>query len=90
MRVDYILKLDISHSCFVFYYYRNNVPNVFVNMIRGQMMRLDNAFLPLISNICWTSLTIPQVLNDVESVLDRIEMFCKEVTLFIKVIQEKY
>lgn len=66
------------------FYYRNNVPSVFVNMIRGQMMHLDSAFLPLISNICWTSLTIPQVLKDVESVLDRIEMFCKEVRLFAR------
>lgn len=60
--------------------FRKSVSPIFINLIQSQMMRLDAAFLPCLSNISWTSLTIPLILEEIKSTLDKVDMFCKEVS----------
>ncbi|KAG8306517.1 hypothetical protein J6590_045685 [Homalodisca vitripennis] len=57
---------------------RKSIPQIFVNLIQSQTMKLDAAFLPCLSNISWTSLTIPQILDGIKNILDKVDMFCKE------------
>lgn len=58
---------------------RMNIPPLFLPMMRPQLIKMENAFMPGFSTITWTSMKIPEFCEDVTKVLDYIEMFVKEV-----------
>lgn len=58
---------------------RKNIPTLFLPMMRPQLIKMENAFMPGFSTITWTSMKIPEFCQEVTSVLDYIEMFVKEV-----------
>lgn len=58
---------------------RMNIPTLFLPMMRPQLIKMENVFMPGFSTITWTSMKIPQFCEDVTNVLDYIEMFVKEV-----------
>lgn len=58
---------------------RSNIPTLFLPMMRPQLIKMENAFMPGFSTITWTSMKIPKFCEEVAAVLDYIEMFVKEV-----------
>ncbi|XP_030752815.1 dynein heavy chain 8, axonemal [Sitophilus oryzae] len=58
---------------------RSTIPPLFLPMMKMQMIKMENAFMPGFSTITWTSLKIPEFCKEVTDVLDYIEMFVKEV-----------
>uniref|UniRef100_A0A1B6CZR9 AAA+ ATPase domain-containing protein n=2 Tax=Clastoptera arizonana TaxID=38151 RepID=A0A1B6CZR9_9HEMI len=57
---------------------RKNVPSIFFRLFRFQLLKLDKAFQPCLNSICWTSIRIFQVMNEIKNILDDVETFCKE------------
>lgn len=58
---------------------RVNIPTLFLPMMRPQLIKMENAFMPGFSTITWTSMKIAEFCEDVTNVLNYIEMFVKEV-----------
>lgn len=58
---------------------RMNIPTLFLPMMRFQLIKMENVFMPGFSTITWTSMKIPDFCREVTAVLDYIEMFVKEV-----------
>lgn len=58
---------------------RQNIPKIFIPLMRSQLIKMENAFMPAFSNITWTSMKIPEFCEEVTQVLDYIEVFVKEV-----------
>lgn len=58
---------------------RTNIPKLFIPLMRFQLMKMENAFMPGFSAITWTSMKIPEFCDEITKVLDYIEMFVKEV-----------
>nr|CAI5817756.1 unnamed protein product [Callosobruchus analis] len=58
---------------------RIHIPTLFLPMMRPQLIKMENAFMPGFSTITWTSMKIPDFCNNVTDTLDNIEMFVKEV-----------
>ncbi|CAG9816206.1 unnamed protein product [Phaedon cochleariae] len=58
---------------------RMNIPSLFLPMMRPQLIKMENSFMPGFSTITWTSMRIPEFCEEVTNVLDYIEMFVKEV-----------
>ncbi|KAJ8937281.1 hypothetical protein NQ314_011969 [Rhamnusium bicolor] len=58
---------------------RLNIPSLFLPMMRAQLLKMENVFMPGFSTITWTSMKIPEFCQEVTNVLDYIEMFVKEV-----------
>ncbi|CAG9764101.1 unnamed protein product [Ceutorhynchus assimilis] len=58
---------------------RSTIPPLFLPMMRVQLLKMENAFMPGFSTITWTSTKIPEFCREVTAVLDYIEMFVKEV-----------
>lgn len=50
-------------------------------MMRVQLLKMENIFMPGFSTVTWTSTKIPEFCKDVTEVLDYIEMFVKEVSI---------
>lgn len=58
---------------------RKNIPTLFLPMMRPQLIKMENVFMPGFSTMTWTSMKIPEFCQEVTNVLDYIEMFVKEV-----------
>ncbi|XP_019756852.1 dynein axonemal heavy chain 8 [Dendroctonus ponderosae] len=58
---------------------RSTIPQLFLPMMRVQLLKMENIFMPGFSTVTWTSTKIPEFCKDVTEVLDYIEMFVKEV-----------
>lgn len=58
---------------------RKNIPSLFIPLMRVQLLKMENVFMPGLSTITWTSMKIPEFCEDVENVLNYIEVFVKEV-----------
>lgn len=58
---------------------RKGIPTLFIPLMRVQLIKMENAFMPGLSSITWTSMKIPQFCEDVTNVLNYIELFVKEV-----------
>lgn len=58
---------------------RATIPPLFLPMMRVQLLKMENVFMPGFSTITWTSTEIPEYCHKVTEVLDYIEMFVKEV-----------
>lgn len=58
---------------------RISIPSLFLPMMRFQLLKMENAFMPGFATITWTSTSIPEFCKSVTGVLDYIEMFVKEV-----------
>lgn len=59
---------------------RADIPKLFVPLMRPLLISMENVFMPGFSAITWTSMKIPQFVDDISKCLDAIEMFVKEVT----------
>ncbi|KAJ8960348.1 hypothetical protein NQ317_010573 [Molorchus minor] len=58
---------------------RTSIPSLFLPLMRTQLIKMENVFMPGFSTITWTSMKIPEFCQDVTNVLDYIETFAKEV-----------
>ncbi|XP_060520516.1 dynein axonemal heavy chain 8 isoform X2 [Cylas formicarius] len=58
---------------------RHSIPTLFLPMMRVQLIKMEDAFMPGFSTITWTSTKIPEFCDEVSTVLDYVEMFLKEV-----------
>ncbi|XP_072395911.1 dynein axonemal heavy chain 8 [Diabrotica undecimpunctata] len=58
---------------------RNNIPLLFLPMMRPHLLRMEDAFRPGFSTITWTSMRIPEFCDKVKKILDDVEIFLKEV-----------
>lgn len=58
---------------------RQSIPKIFIPLMRSQLIKMENAFMPAFSSITWTSMKIPDFCEEVTRVLDYIEVFVKEV-----------
>lgn len=58
---------------------RQNIPKIFIPLMRSQLIKMENAFMPGFSSITWTSMKIPEFCEEVTTILDYIEVFAKEV-----------
>lgn len=58
---------------------RRGIPSLFIPLMKPLLLKMENAFMPAMSSITWTSMKIPQFCVDVTEVLNYIEMFVKEV-----------
>ncbi|KAJ8938536.1 hypothetical protein NQ318_016906 [Aromia moschata] len=58
---------------------RMSIPTLFLPLMRPQLIKMENAFMPGFSTITWTSMKIPEFCQDVANVLDYIETFVKDV-----------
>lgn len=61
-------------------YIRQTIPKLFIPLMRCQLLKMENAFLPGFSAITWTSMKIPEFCEEITSTLDYIDMFVKEVS----------
>ncbi|XP_022920277.2 dynein axonemal heavy chain 8 [Onthophagus taurus] len=59
---------------------RQTIPKIFLPLMRSQMIKMENVFMPGFSTITWTSMKIPEFCENITDCLDEIEMFVKEVT----------
>ena len=59
------------------------MPKLYLPLLRAQLVKLDSAFQPGLSIITWTSLEIPAYCDNIERILDEVDLFVKEVLLFI-------
>lgn len=62
---------------------RNEIPLIFLPMIKSQLLKMENAFMPGFSTITWTSMKIPEFCKAAEETLNSVEIFLKEVHLNI-------
>ncbi|KAL1516507.1 hypothetical protein ABEB36_000416 [Hypothenemus hampei] len=58
---------------------RLTIPHLFLPMMRVQLLKMENVFMPGFATITWTSTKIPEFCKDVTGTLDYIEMFVKEI-----------
>ncbi|XP_052742928.1 dynein axonemal heavy chain 8 [Bicyclus anynana] len=58
---------------------RRSMPKLYLPLLRAQLVKLDSAFQPGLSSITWTSLEIESYCDKIESVLDEVDLFVKEV-----------
>ncbi|CAB3256562.1 unnamed protein product [Arctia plantaginis] len=58
---------------------RRSMPNLYLPLLRSQLIKLEKAFQPGFSTITWTSLEIPSYCENIEKVLDEVDLFVKEV-----------
>ncbi|XP_075973556.1 dynein heavy chain 8, axonemal kl-3 [Anticarsia gemmatalis] len=58
---------------------RRSMPKLYLPLLRAQLIKLEKAFQPGFSTITWTSLEIPTYCAHIESVLDEVDLFVKEV-----------
>lgn len=58
---------------------RINIPALFLPLMRPLLLKMENVFLPGFATITWTSMKIPEFVEDVTNVLDYVDMFSKEV-----------
>lgn len=58
---------------------RKTIPTLFIPLMRVLLIKMENAFMPGLSSITWTSMKIPEFCENVTETLNYIEMFVKEV-----------
>ncbi|KAI8438610.1 hypothetical protein MSG28_011048 [Choristoneura fumiferana] len=58
---------------------RRSMPKLYLPLLRAQLVKMEKAFLPGLSTITWTSLEIPAYCTAIETVLDEVDLFVKEV-----------
>ncbi|KAJ2947929.1 hypothetical protein O0L34_g9722 [Tuta absoluta] len=58
---------------------RLSMPKLFLPLLRAQLIKLDKAFKPGLSTITWTSLEVTEYCDKIESVLNEVDLFIKEV-----------
>lgn len=61
---------------------RTTIPKLFIPLMRCQLLKMENAFMPGFSAITWTSMKIPEFCAEITKTLDYMEMFVKEVNIF--------
>lgn len=60
---------------------RGNIPKMFIPLMRYQLLKIENSFLPGFSSITWTSMKIPEFCDEINEILDYVDMFVKEVII---------
>ncbi|XP_044745141.1 dynein axonemal heavy chain 8-like [Coccinella septempunctata] len=58
---------------------RSYIPCLFIPLMRTLLIKLENAFEPAFSTLTWTSLSIPEFCEEVNTILEYFEIFVKEV-----------
>ncbi|XP_041975311.1 dynein axonemal heavy chain 8 [Aricia agestis] len=58
---------------------RNNMPKLFLPLLRAQLVKMEKAFQAGLSTITWSSLEIPSYCKNIEKVLNEVDVFVKEV-----------
>ncbi|CAK1540075.1 unnamed protein product [Leptosia nina] len=58
---------------------RRSMPKLYLPLLRAQLVKLEKAFQAGFSTITWTALEIPAYCDNIESVLDEVDLFVKEV-----------
>ncbi|KAK4886462.1 hypothetical protein RN001_002733 [Aquatica leii] len=66
---------------------RNSMPQLFVPLLKPQLLKMQVAFTPGLSTITWTSMKIPDYCKDVTDTLDGVDMFVKEVKIAKIILQ---
>lgn len=59
------------------------MPKLYLPLLRAQLIKLEKAFQPGLSTITWTSLKIEDYCESIETVLDEVDLFVKEVSYFL-------
>ncbi|KAK5645861.1 hypothetical protein RI129_004325 [Pyrocoelia pectoralis] len=59
---------------------RKNFLTLFIPLLRPQLFKMQNVFLPGLATITWTSMMIPDFCKDVSDALSAVQIFVKEVT----------
>ncbi|KAB0798200.1 hypothetical protein PPYR_09193 [Photinus pyralis] len=59
---------------------KKNLLKLFLPLLRSQLLKMQNVFLPGLATITWTSMMIPEFCKDVSDTLVTVQMFVKEVT----------
>lgn len=65
---------------------RINIPKLFIPLMRPQLLSMENVFMPGFSTITWTSMKIPEFCDEISGVLERVQVFVKDVSLLDQVI----
>lgn len=55
------------------------MPKLYLPLLRAQLIKLEKAFEPGLSTITWTSLEIPLYCAKIETTLNQVDLFVKEV-----------
>ncbi|XP_050681188.1 dynein axonemal heavy chain 8 isoform X2 [Leptidea sinapis] len=58
---------------------RRSMPKLYLPLLRAQLIKMEKAFQAGLSTITWVSLEIPAYCEKIESVLDEVDLFVKEV-----------
>lgn len=66
----------------LFYAFRS-MPKLYLPLLRAQLVKMEKAFQPGLSTITWTSLEIPAYFESIESVLNEVDLFVKEVIFIV-------
>ncbi|XP_044594901.1 dynein axonemal heavy chain 8 [Cotesia glomerata] len=56
-----------------------SAPKLFLNLLAGVFVKLEQTFKPCLSVVTWTSLEIPEVCQEISSVVQDIEVFVSKV-----------
>ncbi|KAK7873030.1 hypothetical protein R5R35_000326 [Gryllus longicercus] len=59
--------------------FRMNIPLLFVPLMRPSLLRLDQAFLPALCDLTWTSVEVPTFCESMAKMLHELEIFLQEV-----------
>lgn len=60
---------------------RKSIIKLFIPMMRPKLLQLENAFLPGLMDITWTSMKIPRFFEHCSETIEQVERFIKEVLL---------
>lgn len=75
----FVFKLFCTVTVIIFLRIYRSMPKLYLPLLRAQLIKLDKAFQPGLSTITWTSLEIPSYCAHIETVLNEVDLFVKEV-----------